>query len=77
MKKLNYRKQQKARINNLKKEVGKMLIDMAKLVFGGVILAGIMRQDLKPVALFIGGGCAAAFLAFAGLYFLFLSEKNK
>ncbi len=39
-------------------ECGKFLIDIAKLVFGGVILAGIMKYDsVNPVLLFgIGGG---------------------
>ena len=33
-------------------ETGKLLIDVAKLVFGGVILAGIMKLDVNR-ALFI------------------------
>jgi hypothetical protein len=36
----------------MKKEVGKILIDIAKLVFAGVILAGLMRQDISAVLLF-------------------------
>jgi hypothetical protein len=39
----------------MKKELGKILIDMAKLVIGGVILAGLMRQDIPPVFLFTVG----------------------
>jgi len=34
---------------SMKKELGKVLIDIAKLVVGGVILAGLMRQDIPPV----------------------------
>jgi hypothetical protein len=33
----------------MRKELGKILIDIAKLVIGGVILAGLMRQDIPPV----------------------------
>ena len=31
----------------MKKELGKVLIDIAKLVIGGVILAGLMKQDSR------------------------------
>lgn len=30
-------------------ELGKYLIDISKLVFGGIILAGIMRLDINPI----------------------------
>ncbi|MDR1402187.1 MAG: hypothetical protein LBJ60_00615 [Tannerellaceae bacterium] len=43
----------------MKKELGKILIDIAKLVIGGVILAGLMRQDIEPVLLFTVGGISA------------------
>ncbi len=61
---------------NMKREIGKMLIDMAKLIFGGVILAGIMRQDLAPVAIFTIGGTTTAFFGLGGLYLLWLADKN-
>ena len=38
-------------------ETGRFLIDIAKLVFGGVILAGIMKYDnINPWLLFSIGG---------------------
>ena len=54
----------------MKKELGKILIDIAKLVIGGVILAGLMRQDIPPVYLFVVGGIVSALLVIIGLYFI-------
>ena len=36
-------------------EFGKFLVDLAKLVFGGVILAGIMDEDINRTLLFSTG----------------------
>jgi len=59
----------------MKKEISKILIDLAKLVFGGVILAGIMRQDLSAVSLFTFGSIATVTLICVGLYILWLDKK--
>ena len=46
-------------------EAGKFCLDIAKLVFGGVILAGIMQQDIEFNPLFITGlGVVLLFVAF-------------
>ena len=58
----------------MKKELGKVLIDIAKLVVGGVILAGLMRQDIPPVFLFLVGGITAASMIYVGL--VLISAKN-
>jgi len=50
-------------------------IDIAKLVIGGVILAGLMRQDIPPVYLFIAGGVVAVSFIVMGL--IFIKENNK
>jgi len=60
----------------MKKELGKVLIDIAKLVIGGVILAGLMRQDIRPVFLFAVGGTVSAALILFGLS-LFKEKKIK
>lgn len=60
----------------MKKEVGKILIDIAKLVFGGVVLAGIMRQDLPAVSLFLIGGSITALSISVGLYLVWLDKKS-
>jgi hypothetical protein len=61
----------------MKKELGKILIDIAKLVIGGVILAGLMRQDIPPVYLFVVGSIAAALLIIIGLYLIKDNDNNK
>ena len=61
----------------MKKELGKILIDIAKLVIGGVILAGLMRQDIPPVYLFVVGSITAALLIIIGLYFIKDNENKK
>jgi len=61
----------------MKKELGKVFIDIAKLVIGGVILAGLMRQDIPPVFLFAVGSIVAILMISAGLVLLSWEEKNK
>ena len=61
----------------MKKELGKILIDIAKLVIGGVILAGLMRQDIPPVYLFVVGGIVSALLVTVGLYFIKDNTNSK
>jgi uncharacterized membrane protein YraQ (UPF0718 family) len=58
----------------MKKEAGKILIDIAKLVFAGVILAGLMRQDLSAALLFTIGGISTVSMIVAGLM---LIKTNK
>ncbi|MDR1555405.1 MAG: ABC transporter permease [Tannerellaceae bacterium] len=60
----------------MKKELGKIFIDISKLVIGGVILAGLMRQDIPPVYLFIVGGTAAVLMIIFGLVLISWEERN-
>jgi len=60
----------------MKKELGKVLIDIAKLVIGGVILAGLMRQDIPPVLLFISGSIVSMLMIGFGLGFISWAEKD-
>lgn len=55
-------------------ELGKFLVDIAKLVFGGVILAGIMNQQIDHRLLFTLGSCIVISFAFIGLLII---SKNK
>jgi hypothetical protein len=55
-------------------EVGSFLIDIAKLVFGGVILAGIMEYEtINQTILFIIGGVVVFGMLFGrtGVYRIF------
>ena len=60
----------------MKKELGKVLIDIAKLVIGGVILAGLMKQDVSPIHLFVIGGTVSVGLILFGLSLLKDNIKN-
>jgi len=59
----------------MKKEIAKFLLDIAKLLVGGILLTGIMRQDIAAGLLFpIGGIITALFIAAA---FVLLWWDNK
>ena len=60
----------------MKKELGKVLIDIAKLVIGGVILAGLMRQDIPPVFLFMSGSVVSILMIVSGLVLVSWEERN-
>jgi len=46
-----------------RKTVGKLLLDMGKLVSGGIIIGGILRGEVPPVIL-IASGSVVAFIFF-------------
>ena len=53
-------------------------LDVSKLVFGGVILAGIMKQNIEDyMTLFIIGGLVFALLIVAGFLMIDISNKLK
>jgi len=59
----------------LQEEGGKYCLDVSKIVFGGIILAGIMKQKIENyAALFVLGGIVFVILSTAG--FLLLSRSN-
>ncbi|WP_415959227.1 DUF6722 family protein [Paraprevotella xylaniphila] len=58
-------------------ETGKFLIDIAKLVFGGIILAGIMKfETVNTTLLYSLGGVAVIGCFIGGLIFMYLSKKG-
>ena len=58
-------------------EIGKYCIDISKLVFGGIILAGIMDWGLNRLALLLSGVAAVTLLAVTGICFSVLSDNKK
>ena len=59
----------------MKKELGKYLLDVSKLVFGGVVLSGILRiEDVSKIIVLGSGIITTLLLAIGG--FLLLKEKN-
>lgn len=49
-------------------------LDLSKLVFGGVILAGIMGLSVNPNVLFGLGAVSVILLAFLGFVFIILKH---
>ena len=57
-------------------ETVKFLVDIAKLVFGGIILAGIMKyESINSVMLYSVEGMAVIICFLSGLILLTLSKK--
>ena len=55
-------------------ESGKYCLDMSKLIFGGVILAGLMNMGVNSTVLFGVGGPLVVLLAALG--FIFYSKSR-
>ena len=62
---------------NVVLEAGKFCLDIAKLIFGGVILAGLMKQDIEYVSLFLIGLGVVLIFAFWGFWLIAKSKKKK
>jgi hypothetical protein len=61
----------------LLEETGKFLIDIAKLVFGGIILTNIMKTDWEDsVLIYTVSSIAVAALFVVGLLFESLSKRE-
>ena len=66
-------------------ELGKYCIDISKLVFGGVVLAGIMKLDVNRALLFglgtvvvlLLGTVVVLLTVSAGLICILLANSNK
>jgi len=58
------------------KKMGDFFIDVAKLIIGGVILAGLMKQDIDYWTLALCGFGAVLILVGLGLYLIKASNKN-
>lgn len=57
---------------------GEYMLDMSKLVFGGIVLVVIMQiENLSNQILLISGSIAVALTAILGLFFTSKSQSNK
>ena len=63
--------------NLMLEEAGKYCLDLSKLVFGGVILVGIMDLSINIAVLLAVGVVIVAILAYTGFAFLKLSNAKK
>ena len=71
--------QKKGKNNSLlMKELGVYCLDISKLIFGGVVLAGIMDLEINRYWLFGLGSLIVIVIALAGVAFIKLSDvKNR
>ena len=53
---------------NIKEKAGDLLIDIAKLIIGGVILASIISENINTLMLYISGSIISLALIFFGFY---------
>ena len=62
----------------MKEELGKWLIDIAKLLFAGIILIGVMKSDsIDEMQLFVVGGISVLACFMAGLTLIVSAKKPK
>jgi len=59
-----------------KENLGKLMLDLGKLVFGGMFIAGILRGELPHTAIILGG-LLLAIVGFAIGLLLTTEEKKK
>jgi hypothetical protein len=74
-------KKRKERITDIEakealKEASKFVLDVAKLVFAGVILGSIMDLELNRVSVIVIGGIVLSILIFIGAYIYYLAIKK-
>ena len=53
---------------NIKEKAGDLLIDIAKLIIGGVILASIISENINTLLLYVSGSVISFVLIFFGFY---------
>lgn len=58
------------------KKMGDFFIDVAKLIFGGVILAGLMKQEIDYVVLVFFGSMAVLLLVSFGIWLIKYANKK-
>ena len=71
------KQQQEDANETLALEGGKFCLDVAKLVFAGVILAGIMKEDANTTILYSIGVVVVMFFVVFGFYLIKHSKKNR
>ena len=57
------------------KKLGDFFVDVSKLIIGGVILAGLMKQDIDYLILSIVGGITVIFFLSFGIWLINYANK--
>jgi len=60
----------------MKSEIGKIFIDLGKLAFAGLVLAGLIRQDISLWLLIGSGGITTITTISIGLYMIKKDKQN-
>ena len=58
-------------------EGGKFCLDLAKLIFGGIIFAGIMQDNIDRTRLYAWGVFFMVLIVALGMYFIIKSKNKK
>ena len=62
---------------NINEKLGDLLIDIAKLVIGGVLLASIISENINTMLLYGAGTVFAVLLVFLGFRMYKIKNKEK
>ena len=60
----------------LKENAGKLLVDLAKLIFGSMFLAGILQGELPRVIMIVGGFALVVMFSAIGLHWISKSKGD-
>ena len=58
-------------------KLGDFFIDVAKLIIGGVILAGLMKQDIDYLILSIVGGVVVVLFLLFGIWLINYANRKR
>jgi uncharacterized membrane protein YraQ (UPF0718 family) len=62
---------------DFREDIGKLLLDLGKLTFGGIIIGGILHGEVPPVILVASGSAIATILFVLGLHWTAKKKKGK
>jgi uncharacterized membrane protein YraQ (UPF0718 family) len=61
----------------IRENIGKLLLDLGKLVFGGVFLGGILKGEVPQTVLIIAGFMVATMCCVTGLLLVAKEKKER
>ncbi|MBQ1772776.1 MAG: hypothetical protein IIZ97_00800 [Prevotella sp.] len=62
--------------NKVASKLGDFCFDVAKLIIGGVLLAGLMKQEINYWPLALSGFLAVTIFIICGIFFIRKSQKQ-
>jgi hypothetical protein len=69
-------KEEKKKVS-VKDEVGKFFLDVAKLIFAGLVLGTVVRGNIDDYVVLFGGLVATVLCFGVGLLFIYNSRREK